>query len=62
VFGQALRYVVARALWLGMVGIHEAMGIEPPSAEVVALREWTLDSVTVQLAVHAGAATRIEVP
>jgi hypothetical protein len=62
VFGEALRYVVARARWLEMAGIHEAMRIEPPSAEVVALRGWTLDSVTVQLAVHASAATHIEVP
>lgn len=62
VFGQALRYVVARARWLGMPGIHEAIGIEPPSAEIVALREWTMNSVMVQLAIHAGAATQVEVP
>jgi hypothetical protein len=52
VLAEAIRYVVARAGWLSQPGIHEAMGIEPPSPNVVALREWALDSITVQLAIH----------
>jgi hypothetical protein len=52
VFSEAMRYVVARIEWLAGPGMHEAMHVDPPSPEVIALREWTVNSVTVQLAVH----------
>jgi hypothetical protein len=32
------------------------MRVEPPSPEVVALHEWTVHSITVQLAIHRDAA------
>jgi hypothetical protein len=52
VLREALRYILARLEWLNGPGVHEALDIERPSADVIALREWTLDSITVQLAIH----------
>jgi hypothetical protein len=52
VFLVAMQYVLRRSEWLEQPGIHEAMGVDPPSATVVSLREWAVNSVTVQLGVH----------
>jgi hypothetical protein len=62
VFREAMKYVVARAEWLSAPGIHEAMDIEPPSPEIVALREWTVDSITVQLAIHFSTPAPVAAP
>jgi hypothetical protein len=52
VLREAMKYIVARIEWLSGPGMHDAMGIEPPSPEILALREWTVNSITVQLAIH----------
>ena len=52
VLREAMRYIVSRLEWLNQPLMHDAMGIEPPSPDVVALREWAFDSITVQLAIH----------
>jgi hypothetical protein len=52
VLREAMRYIATRLEWLNGDGMHEAMEIELPSPDVVALREWALDSITVQLAIH----------
>jgi hypothetical protein len=62
VLTEAVRYATARAEWLGGPGVHEAMDIEPPSANVVALREWAFDSIAVQLAVHFSPPERVLAP
>jgi hypothetical protein len=56
VFWAAMQYVVRRSEWLDQPGTHDAMGIEPPSAAVVSLREWAVNSLTVQLAIHLSSA------
>lgn len=62
VLRQAIRYIAARHDWLITPGVYEAMGIEPPSSDVIALREWALDSIIVQLAIHFSAPAPIVVP
>jgi len=62
VLRQAMRYIAARHEWLSGPGMFEAMAIEPPSPNVIALREWALDSVSVQLAIHFSAPAPIVIP
>jgi hypothetical protein len=62
VLRDAMKYIAARLEWLGGPGMHEALRIEPPSPDVVALREWALDSITVQLAIHFSAPEPIRIP
>ena len=59
VLNEAMRYITARLAWLNQPLMHEAMGIELPSHDVVALREWALDSITVQLAIHDSEPVRV---
>jgi len=39
-----------------------ALAIEPPSPDVIALREWALESIIVQLAIHCSAPAPIVIP
>src|SRR3954454_8790779 len=62
VLRQAMKHIAARAEWLNRPGMYQAMDIEPPSPDVIALREWALDSITVQLAIHFSAPAPIVIP
>jgi hypothetical protein len=62
VLRDAMRYLAARHEWLNSPGMYRAIGIEPPSPDVIALREWALDSITVQLAIHFSDPVPIAIP
>ena len=62
VLREAMKFIAARHEWLTGPGVFEAMGIDPPSPDIIALREWVLDSIMVQLAIHFSPPAPIVIP
>ncbi len=62
VLREAMKYIAARIEWLNGPGMYQALAIEPPSPDVIALREWALESIIVQLAIHFSAPAPIVIP